>query len=162
MQKQDKREKYDVWADGSAFNHGRYMGAGWVIFHGTQKIKSKYKAITTPIRGTSLLAEINAAELALADIPADAVVTLHTDCEEVIKFLKDPHVSVTRKGKAKHRESTIEAFRRLFNAAAKLKEVSVLKTNDKIDLTHKLAHGLAQTGAVEAKKMSQKAKYKHS
>lgn len=155
MQKQDKRKHYDVWADGSAFNNGRYMGAGWVIYLGNQKLASKYNAITTPIRGTSLLAEINAAELALLDIPDNAVVTLHTDCEEVIKFLKDPKIPLKRKGKVKHRESTNEAFTRLFNAAAKLGHLEVLKTNDKIDVTHAQAHGLAQTGATEAKKRAQ-------
>jgi len=139
------RNHFNVYSDGS-YRRGN-MGAGWVIYQDENKVASWACPVAKPAVGSSTLAELNAARLALASIPLSAHVTLHMDCAYVIEKLEQRHENPDVGGQDKYRAAAEKALRGLFAEAARHQSLTVVKANDRVDKRMREAHDLASEGA---------------
>jgi ribonuclease HI len=137
------RAFHELFVDGSAFRDGRDMGAGWVIRRNDGTISEHAQAVMEPHKGSSVLAEITAAQLALLSIPEGSVVTLHSDCMKVVNILQ-----TGERGRERTRAIS-DAITGLFAAAARHVLTTVYSSDAKNSLMRS-AHHLAREGAMEA------------
>lgn len=145
------RSHFDVYADGSY--KSRSMGAGWVVYKDNQKILDRSVPLIATHKGTSTLAEISAAHLALASIPRSASVTLYTDCQTIVDLMNNRHNGPVSIGQDKHKGNTDRAIKALFAAAACHQAVNVVMERDVAGSRLREAHHLAQSGAERAEKI---------
>ena len=142
------KRHFDVYTDGSAFSDGRQMGAGWVVYEGDKKRGAYSQPVLTPKKGSSTLAEINAATLGLLSIPEGANATLHSDCEAVLSYLRQGNTNSAYNSNNEHKQEINLAVTELFGAAARLGKLELVKSNDKCDDRLREAHNLAQHAAM--------------
>jgi ribonuclease HI len=139
---------FHVWADGSARNEGRHMGAGWVIVETTpgreRELRRDSVKVTEPVQnGTSVFAELAAATGALNAVPAGSRVRLHLDCAVVVETLQTGTIERHLGAPKRHADMRIAASK-LFNAVARHEKVEVVQASDKYDQTLRAAHHLAK------------------
>jgi ribonuclease HI len=151
---ESKRRFFDIWTDGCALSNGKHMGAGYIIYEHDKIHAAGSEAIITKGVGSSTLAEISAATIALTKIPANAFVTLHSDSLDVLRELqKRTGLQAIGKQLSPKKKKKAEALNTLFTAAARHQNIDTKKTNDKHDANLKQAHCLAREGADKAKKL---------
>lgn len=147
------QQEFEIWIDGSAMDGGRFMGAGWVVCDRQTNNYTEYSSALGPHhKGSSTIAEIEAAKLALLTIPAGAVVKLHTDCLAVMDILQaQSWPKKLARNASKARKKLGDTLTGLFKSKAekKLTVIPVKTTDDDPHL--KEAHYLAQEGAMKAK-----------
>lgn len=147
------QQEFEIWIDGSAMENGRFMGAGWVVCdHQTHHYTEYSSALARQHKGSSTIAEIEAAKLALLTIPAGAVVKLHTDCLAVMDILQAPTwPQKLARNASKARQILGDTLTGLFQSKAD-KKLTVIPVKTSDDDPHlKEAHYLAQEGAIKTK-----------
>jgi ribonuclease HI len=155
MQKQGKRLNdlhprglYTAFVDGSVFDGGVHVGAGWVIeCTDTGKIvESGSRRVSEASRGTSSIAEIYAAASALNAIAAGSVINLHSDDHDLCNVLQNRSLS-ERIIRNNPRPSLQQGYRDLFNAVSRHTAVNAIKTHVDDYPQMRMAHNLAREGA---------------
>ena len=147
--------RYSIWSDGSANPVGRFMGAGWVV-ETEQGVKRAFqRSLAEYNLGSSDIAEILSATLALQSVPLKSDITLFTDSQNLIRLFN--HVSgidIARNTSSQRRIKHQEALNKLFSLAFRHQSVKMQYASAEADDNLQQAHDNARAASDEAEKLS--------
>lgn len=139
--------RYDIWTDGSADGEGSDMGAGWIVLDERNERKEYASPIMAPRHGSSDIAEIVAATMALCCIPGNSEVILHTDSRHLMHYFNEQSQPAGNGNHSDIRKKLYGALGEFFTAASRHTRITILKTSETSDSLLRQAHHRAQEAA---------------
>lgn len=142
-------KKYDVWCDGSFRQARNILGSGWVVRAGNQEPTENSVSMEGLDEKTrphgSDIAELLALRCALSTIPANSVVDVRIDCQNVLDWMKAGEI----RNKAKQAVPLLmEQFEHARSLVDTMSEVNFIKVSSSgQNPNHARAHQLSRAPA---------------
>lgn len=142
-----RAQNYSVWVDGSSYDGGHRLGAGWVVRQGGRYLRGVAMPITLKGAGNPTIAEIEAVSAALLSLPRKSRVVVHTDCQAVLYHLEAGRTEYQNPSTtSRRRQKLYHSLTGLFDAVARHWQVQIIKVTQE-DSRLKEAHNFARIGA---------------